>query len=79
MIARHDLEALLKASFIDAEVSLEDLTGGQDHWKARVVSPAFSGLGQLARHRLVYRVLADVMRGPIHALALETLTPEEAR
>ena len=78
MIARQDLEELLRASFIDAEVALEDLTGGEDHWKARVVSPAFAGLGHLARHRLVYRALADKMQGPIHALALETLTPDEA-
>ena len=43
-----------------------------------VVSDAFEGKGLVARHRLVYDTLAEEMKGPIHALALRTLTPAEA-
>jgi BolA protein len=52
--------------------------GGGGHFQVRIVSPAFEGKSLVARHRLVYGLLADEMRGPVHALALRTLTPEEA-
>ncbi|MBB1161792.1 BolA family transcriptional regulator [Piscinibacter sp. SJAQ100] len=48
------------------------------HFHVRIVSPAFLGLPRLARHRLVYDRLSRWMPRGIHALALETLTPDEA-
>jgi len=48
------------------------------HFEATVVSDAFRGKLPLARHRMVYATLGDRMGGEIHALALKTLTPEEA-
>ncbi|MBB1088143.1 BolA family transcriptional regulator [Lysobacter sp. SG-8] len=48
------------------------------HFEATVVCEAFRGKLPLARHRLVYATLGDRMGGEIHALALKTLTPEEA-
>ena len=53
---------------------------GEDgvHFEAVVVSEAFAGKLPLARHRLVYATLGERMGGEIHALALKTLTPEEA-
>jgi acid stress-induced BolA-like protein IbaG/YrbA len=48
------------------------------HFEATVVSAAFAGKLPLARHRLVYATLGDLMGGEIHALSLKTLTPEEA-
>lgn len=47
------------------------------HFEATVVSEAFRGKLPLARHRLVYATLGDLMGGAIHALALKTLTPED--
>lgn len=47
------------------------------HFEALVVSDAFRGKLPLARHRLVYATLGELMGGEIHALALRTLTPEE--
>ena len=47
------------------------------HFEASVVSEAFRGKLPLARHRLVYATLGDLMGGAIHALALKTTTPEE--
>lgn len=52
--------------------------GGGGHFNVRVVSAAFDGKSLVARHRLVYEVLAAEMAGPVHALALRTLTPAEA-
>ena len=48
------------------------------HFEATVVAAAFAGKLPLARHRLVYAALGDLMGGAIHALSLKTLTPEEA-
>ncbi len=50
---------------------------GGGHYQVRVVAARFAGLGRLARHRLVYDALSDMMRGAIHALAIEALTPDE--
>ena len=47
------------------------------HFEATVVSEAFRGKLPLARHRLVYATLGDLMGGAIHALALKTMTPDE--
>ena len=53
---------------------------GEDgvHFEATVVCEAFRGKLPLARHRMVYATLGDRMGGEIHALALKTVTPEEA-
>ncbi len=47
------------------------------HFEALVTAEAFRGKLPLARHRLVYATLGDLMGGAIHALALKTVTPEE--
>lgn len=51
--------------------------GGGGHYRLTLVSPAFSGLNALARHRLVYATLGDLMQGPIHALSITALAPRE--
>lgn len=48
------------------------------HFDAVVVAADFAGKLPLARHRMVYATLGDLMGGAIHALALKTLTPDEA-
>lgn len=50
---------------------------GDSHYRILVVSPRFSGLSRLARHRLVNEVLRDDLAGAIHALALSTYAPGE--
>ena len=71
------IEARIRAVIADAAIELRDTTGGGDHWAATVVSAAFHGKNLVERHRLIYGALGDLMRGPIHALALTTETPEE--
>ena len=48
------------------------------HFEATVVCSAFVGKLPLARHRMVYATLGELMGGAIHALSLRTVTPEEA-
>jgi acid stress-induced BolA-like protein IbaG/YrbA len=55
---------------------LEVLGDGQ-HFQAVVVSAAFAGKSRVQRHQLVYAALGDRMREEIHALSMQTLTPEE--
>ncbi len=71
------LEARLNAAFPDSEIVLTDLAGDGDHYKARIVSPAFRGLNRVKQHQMVNRALADVLGGELHALALETAAPTE--
>ena len=52
--------------------------GGESHFSVKIVSKRFEGLNRVARHRLVNLALAAELAGPIHALAMETLTPDEA-
>ncbi|HEX5314813.1 MAG TPA: BolA/IbaG family iron-sulfur metabolism protein [Gammaproteobacteria bacterium] len=74
---RAELENLLTGSFSEAEVAVATADGV--HFSARIVTPRFAGHPRLARHREVYAALGERMGGEIHALTLETLTPEEAR
>ena len=53
--------------------------GGETHFSVTVVSPVFSGMGRVARQRLVYETLADELAGGVHALSLTTLAPNEER
>lgn len=76
MIDPAEVERLLRAALPDADVELVDLTGTMDHYQARVVSSAFSGRSSIEQHQLVYQALGAAMKGPIHALALKTYTPE---
>ena len=51
--------------------------GGESHFNVTVVSAEFEGKNRVERQRMVYGALAVEMKGPIHALALKTLTPSE--
>ena len=53
-------------------------TGFGTHFRVRIASPLFEGKPRVARHRMVYATLGDLMGGAIHALALKTVTPAEA-
>lgn len=70
-----DLEAELKAAFPDAEIRIDDLAGDNDHYRARIVSSAFTGLSRVRQHQLVYAALKGKVGGELHALALETQAP----
>ena len=52
---------------------------GQGHFSVHIVSACFAGKLPLARHRLVYAALGDMMQTDIHALVIRAQTPEEAK
>ena len=51
---------------------------GETHWSLHIVSARFEGQSRVARQRLVYKALGDLMDNPIHALQIKAQTPEEA-
>ena len=87
-----DRPALIRARLLEAlapcEVEVRDdshlhaghvgAREGGGHFSVRIVTEHFKGLAPLARHRRVYAALDEMMAGPIHALAITALTPEES-
>jgi acid stress-induced BolA-like protein IbaG/YrbA len=66
-------------SGIEAGLSCEhiEVLGDGQHFQALVVSAEFAGRNRIQRHQLVYAALGERMREEIHALSMQTLTPEE--
>ena len=56
---------------------LVQVAGDGQHFEAVIVSPEFRGRSRVQQHQLVYRVLGDRMREEIHALSMQTYTPED--
>ena len=56
----------------------EGARDGRGHFSVDIVSEAFAGLAPLARHRLVYAAVGDMMQTDIHALQVRARTPAEA-
>ena len=52
-------------------------SSGGGHYRLVIVADVFAGRPRIARHRLVYEALGDLVGGAIHALSMRTLTPEE--
>jgi stress-induced morphogen len=75
-MTRETLEAHLRQAFPEAEISLTDLAGDNDHWSADIASEQFRGMSRVAQHQLVYKALKGEMGGALHALQLTTRAPE---
>ncbi|TLY47900.1 MAG: BolA/IbaG family iron-sulfur metabolism protein [Gammaproteobacteria bacterium] len=70
------IKTLIEQGLPGAQAAVQGADGV--HFEAVVVAEAFAGKLPLARHRLVYAALGELMGGEIHALSLKTLTPAEA-
>ena len=71
-----EIERLIKEALPDAEVRIEDLRGDGDHYSAHVSSASFKGKNRVQQHQMVYAALQGRMGGELHALALQTATPD---
>ena len=82
------INLLLTEDFAPLECQIDDesalhaghagAASGGGHYRLRLVSARFEGLGKVGRHRLVYDCLRELMQKEIHALAMTLLTPAEA-
>lgn len=79
MFSPEVIKQAIEKAFPGSKAEVRDLTGGGDHFELRVVSSAFSGKGLVDRHRMVYAALGSAVGNEIHALALKTMTPDEAK
>jgi acid stress-induced BolA-like protein IbaG/YrbA len=70
-----DIAALIEQNLPGSKAQVQ--TDGQGHYEATVICAAFSGKRSLQRHQMVYGTLGTRVGREIHALALETLTPDE--
>ena len=73
-----EIEALIREGIPDAKVIIEDLRGDGDHYSALVVSEAFRGKSRVQQHQMVFTAMKGKMGGDLHALALQTATPDNA-
>lgn len=74
----HEIEALIRDGFPDAQITITDLAGDGNHYAAEVVDASFEGKSRVAQQRAVYAALKGKMDGPngeLHALALTTRAP----
>jgi len=68
-----EIKSLIKAAIPDAEITIEDLAGDNNHYSATIKSKVFSGKSRIDQHKLVYRALGKKMGNELHALALNTM------
>ncbi|HYC22204.1 MAG TPA: BolA family transcriptional regulator [Candidatus Bathyarchaeia archaeon] len=74
-----EIRTRIERAIPGAQVEVNDYTGGGDHFEVCVVAGAFEGKRLVERHQMVYAALGAAVDGQtIHALALKTLTPEQA-
>lgn len=74
MVRPEDIQAYIEQGL---ECELVRVAGDGHHFEAVVVSAAFRGRSRVQQHQLVYRALGDRMREEIHALSMQTFTPED--
>ncbi len=67
-----EIEKLIKESIPDAEISITDLAGDENHYSATIKSKIFKGKSKIEQHKLVYKALKGKMGNELHALALIT-------
>ncbi|MGI8659485.1 MAG: BolA family protein [Thermoleophilaceae bacterium] len=75
MPSTQELQQRIASALPGAQVTVEDLTGGGDHFRAEVISERFAGLSRIEQHQLVYGVFGDEVGAAIHALSIKTSTP----
>lgn len=82
---RAKLEAALSPDLLDIVDDSEShrghggyREGGESHFNMKIVAAAFEGASRVSRQRMVFDVLSAELAGPVHALSLQCLTPDEA-
>jgi len=74
MVRPEEVQAYIQQGM---ECDLVQVAGDGHHFEAVIVSPEFRGRSRVQQHQLVYRALGDRMREEIHALSMQTYTPED--
>ena len=67
-----EIKNLIKEALPDAEISIQDLAGDDNHYSATITSSKFSGKSKIEQHKMVYNSLKGKMGNELHALAIKT-------
>ena len=67
-----EIKSLIKEAIPDAEITIQDLAGDENHYSATIKSKIFSGKSKIDQHKLVYKALKGKMGNELHALAIKT-------
>ena len=68
-----EIKNLIKTAIPDAEITIKDLAGDDNHYSATIKSKVFSGKSKIEQHKLVYKALKGKMGNELHALSLNTM------
>tara|TARA_B100000686_G_C16466336_1_gene799729 strand:+ start:316 stop:546 length:231 start_codon:yes stop_codon:yes gene_type:complete len=68
-----EIKNLIKTAIPDAEISIQDLAGDENHYSATIKSKVFTGKSKIEQHKIVYKALGGKMGNELHALALNTI------
>ena len=68
-----EIRSLIKEAIPDAEITIQDIAGDENHYSATIKSKVFSGKSKIEQHKLVYKALKGKMGNELHALALNTM------
>ena len=68
-----EIKNLIKKAMPDAEITIQDLAGDENHYSATIKSQIFNGKSKIEQHKLVYKALEGKMGNELHALALDTI------
>ena len=67
-----EIRSLIKEALPDAEITIQDLAGDENHYSATIKSKVFSGKTRIEQHKIVYNALKGKMGNELHALAIKT-------
>ena len=68
-----EIKNLIREAIPDAEISIQDLVGDNNHYSATIKSKIFIGKSKIEQHKLVYKALNGKMGNELHALSLNTM------
>ena len=68
-----EIKSLIKKAIPDAEITIQDLAGDENHYSATIKSQIFNGKSKIEQHKMVYKALGGKMGNELHALAINTI------
>ena len=68
-----EIRSLIKESIPDAEITIQDLAGDENHYSATIKSKIFNGKSKIEQHKIVYKSLKGKMGNELHALSINTI------
>jgi stress-induced morphogen len=77
MIEPESIQRILTEKLPGAEITVEDMTGTQDHFEVKVLWEGFKGKGLIQQHQIINQALTTQLEdGSIHALKIKTFVPK---